>query len=139
MLCSKLGDGVLTIMQISINFPFNYNHKLFYRVGLWIMRWKSSSISVLQIIIKILYTYIKNYFFFILQVVIPSGEGKFVGIVRLSQRMIKLKNVVYIDISEGLTFLPDQLHLDTKSAVRIGQELANSFLSNFNRWNWSSY
>ncbi|KAG7941837.1 hypothetical protein I3843_16G067300 [Carya illinoinensis] len=66
----------------------------------------------------------------IILVVISAGEGNFLRNVRDAQLNINLKNVVRVD-AMGLTLLPDHLHLDTKSAVSIGQELADSFLNNF--------
>ncbi|XP_040998116.1 probable carbohydrate esterase At4g34215 [Juglans microcarpa x Juglans regia] len=66
----------------------------------------------------------------ILLVVICSGEGNFLSNVRDAQLNINLKNVVHVD-SLGSTLLADHLHLDTNSAVRIGQKLADSFLNNF--------
>ncbi|KAG7941840.1 hypothetical protein I3843_16G067600 [Carya illinoinensis] len=66
----------------------------------------------------------------IILVVISAGEGNFLRNVRDAQLNINLKNVVRVD-AMGLTLLPDHLHLDTKSAVSIGQELADSFLHNF--------
>ncbi|XP_042964641.1 probable carbohydrate esterase At4g34215 [Carya illinoinensis] len=66
----------------------------------------------------------------IILVLISVGEGNFLRNVRDAQVNINLKNVVRID-AMGLTLLPDHLHLDTKSAVSIGQKLANSFLNNF--------
>ncbi|KAG2663581.1 hypothetical protein I3760_16G038400 [Carya illinoinensis] len=66
----------------------------------------------------------------IILVVISAGEGNFLRNVRDAQLSINLKNVVHVD-AMGLTLLPDRLHLDTKSAVNIGQKLADSFLNNF--------
>ncbi|KAF5444887.1 hypothetical protein F2P56_033979 [Juglans regia] len=66
----------------------------------------------------------------ILMVIVSSGQGKFLKLVRYAQLRINLKNVVHVD-SMGSTFLADHLHLDTKSAVRIGQKLSESFLHNF--------
>ncbi|XP_040998113.1 probable carbohydrate esterase At4g34215 [Juglans microcarpa x Juglans regia] len=66
----------------------------------------------------------------ILMIVVSTGEGKFLRSVRDAQLNINLKNVVRVD-SMGSTYLVGDLHLDTKSAVRIGQKLADNFLYNF--------
>ncbi|XP_042964539.1 probable carbohydrate esterase At4g34215 [Carya illinoinensis] len=61
---------------------------------------------------------------------VSTGDGKFLRSVRDAQLNIKLKNVVHVDFV-GSTFLADHLHLDTKSTVRIGQKLADSFYTSF--------
>ncbi|XP_040998107.1 probable carbohydrate esterase At4g34215 [Juglans microcarpa x Juglans regia] len=60
-------------------------------------------------------------------VVISSGEGEFLTSVRDAQLNINLSNFNSVD-SVGSSFIADHLHLDTRSAVRIGQKLADSFL-----------
>ncbi|XP_042508586.1 probable carbohydrate esterase At4g34215 [Macadamia integrifolia] len=64
----------------------------------------------------------------IIQVVLASGMGPFVGIVRRGQLGIDQPNVVSVD-AMGLPLEEDGLHLTTAAQVRLGQMLANAFLN----------
>ncbi|KAG6672304.1 hypothetical protein I3842_16G051400 [Carya illinoinensis] len=66
----------------------------------------------------------------IIMVVIASAEGNYMNAVRNAEMSIKLKNVLIVD-AMGSTFIQDQKHLDTVSQIRLGQKLADKFLSSF--------
>ncbi|XP_051139676.1 probable carbohydrate esterase At4g34215 [Andrographis paniculata] len=61
------------------------------------------------------------------QVLLASGEGLYVDIVRKAQQDIDLPNVRSVD-AMGLELDPDALHLTTASQVRLGRKLADAFL-----------
>lgn len=62
------------------------------------------------------------------QVAITSGQGPYVDTVRKAQLGIKLPKVSCVD-AKGLPLLQDKLHLSTLGQVRLGQMLADAFLT----------
>lgn len=66
--------------------------------------------------------------FWLLQVAIASGEGRFVDSVRKAQLGINLPFVKCVD-AKGLRLKDDHLHLTTMSEVHLGIKLAHAFLS----------
>lgn len=64
----------------------------------------------------------------VIQVVIASGEGKYVGLVRAAQKGAKLENLFYVD-AEGLQLEHDNLHLTTQSQVMLGNMLASAYFN----------
>ncbi|GMY28723.1 probable carbohydrate esterase At4g34215 [Fagus crenata] len=67
----------------------------------------------------------------IFQVALASGyHADLIKTVREAQLGLSLANVKTID-AWGLPLEPDGLHLNTESAVRLGQMLADTFLSSF--------
>jgi hypothetical protein len=68
---------------------------------------------------------------FWMQVALASGyHADLIKTVREAQLGLSLANVKTID-AWGLPLEPDGLHLNTESAVRLGQMLADTFLSSF--------
>ncbi|CAH9075944.1 unnamed protein product [Cuscuta epithymum] len=66
----------------------------------------------------------------IVQVAIASGDEKYIGEVRKSQKMINLPNVVCVD-ALGLQLKDDKLHLTTEAQVQLGKMLAEAYLTHF--------
>lgn len=64
----------------------------------------------------------------VIQVLLASGDGKFVEVVRAGQRGVKLGNVKMVD-AKGLRLEQDHLHLTTISQVHLGIKLARAFHS----------
>ncbi|XP_043711900.1 probable carbohydrate esterase At4g34215 [Telopea speciosissima] len=64
----------------------------------------------------------------VIQVVLASGMGPFIGTVREAQLGIHLPNVMCVD-AMGLPIEPDGLHLTTEAQVRLGQMLAAAYLN----------
>ncbi|XP_072960389.1 probable carbohydrate esterase At4g34215 isoform X2 [Typha angustifolia] len=64
----------------------------------------------------------------VIQVAIASGEGPFIDIVREAQKGIKLPNVRCVD-AKGLALEADHLHLTTHAQVKLGEMLAESYLT----------
>ncbi|KAI3664297.1 hypothetical protein L1987_70827 [Smallanthus sonchifolius] len=66
----------------------------------------------------------------IIQVVIASGDGKYVEMVREAQKAIDMPNVVCVD-AKGLELKEDHLHLTTEAQVQLGHMLADAYLAHF--------
>ncbi|PPS07560.1 hypothetical protein GOBAR_AA13086 [Gossypium barbadense] len=63
----------------------------------------------------------------IFQVVLASGQGRYIEEVREAQLKLELPYVENVD-AKGLPLEPDGLHLTTPSQVRLGDMLAHAFL-----------
>ncbi|KAG6400319.1 hypothetical protein SASPL_137145 [Salvia splendens] len=63
----------------------------------------------------------------VVQVIIMSGDGKFVEEMRENQRAIKVENLKQVD-SKGLELKTDNVHLSTAGEIKLGQMLADAFL-----------
>ncbi|KAJ8526492.1 hypothetical protein K7X08_028969 [Anisodus acutangulus] len=64
----------------------------------------------------------------VLHVPRPWFKGKFADIVRQAQIEVELPNVVKVD-AKGLPLNPDGIHLTTAAQIRVGNMLADAFLS----------
>lgn len=64
------------------------------------------------------------------QVVLASGDSKYLERVREAQKEIDIPNVVCVD-AKGLPLKDDHLHLTTAAQVKLGQMLADAYLANF--------
>ncbi|KAK4337889.1 hypothetical protein RND71_042376 [Anisodus tanguticus] len=64
----------------------------------------------------------------VLHVPRPWFKGKFADIVRQAQIEVELSNVVKVD-AKGLPLNPDGIHLTTAAQIRVGNMLADAFLS----------
>uniref|UniRef100_J3LWE8 Sialate O-acetylesterase domain-containing protein n=2 Tax=Oryza brachyantha TaxID=4533 RepID=J3LWE8_ORYBR len=65
-----------------------------------------------------------------IQVALASGNKKNIEKVREAQLGINLPNVVTVD-AIGLSLNEDHLHLTTESQVKLGEMLAQAYMSNF--------
>uniref|UniRef100_A0A0E0DBL2 Sialate O-acetylesterase domain-containing protein n=1 Tax=Oryza meridionalis TaxID=40149 RepID=A0A0E0DBL2_9ORYZ len=65
-----------------------------------------------------------------IQVALASGNKKNIEKVRKAQLGINLPNVVTVD-AFGLSLNEDHLHLTTESQVKLGEMLAQAYMSNF--------
>ncbi|XP_020572171.1 probable carbohydrate esterase At4g34215 [Phalaenopsis equestris] len=63
-----------------------------------------------------------------IQVALATGQGKYIDMVRKAQKGIRLHNVLCVD-AKGLPIGPDYVHLTTQAQVRLGQMLADAYLS----------
>lgn len=63
----------------------------------------------------------------VVQVIVTSGDGKFVKEIRESQQAINVANLKQVD-SQGLPLQGDHVHLTTESAIKVGHMLADAFL-----------
>lgn len=66
----------------------------------------------------------------IIQVAIASGDEKYIEKIREAQKAIDLPNVVCVD-AMGLQLKKDNLHLTTEAQVKLGQMLADAYLTHF--------
>lgn len=66
----------------------------------------------------------------IIQVAIASGDEKYIEKIREAQKAIDLPNVVCVD-AMGLQLKGDNLHLTTESQIKLGQMLADAYLTHF--------
>ncbi|CAN4099127.1 unnamed protein product [Withania somnifera] len=66
----------------------------------------------------------------IIQVAIASGDEKYIEKIREAQKTIDLPNVVCVD-AMGLQLKKDNLHLTTEAQVKLGQMLADAYLTHF--------
>ncbi|CAN1276680.1 Probable carbohydrate esterase At4g34215 [Linum perenne] len=66
----------------------------------------------------------------VVQMVITSGDGKYVEHVREAQLGANIENLVRVD-AQGLKLNPDNLHLTTESQVKLGHMMADAYITNF--------
>ncbi|CAI0445785.1 unnamed protein product [Linum tenue] len=66
----------------------------------------------------------------VIQVALASGDHKYLEKVREAQLCMKMTNLVCVD-AKGLKLKEDNLHLCTEAQVKLGQMLADAYLSNF--------
>ncbi|MQL78943.1 hypothetical protein Taro_011365 [Colocasia esculenta] len=62
----------------------------------------------------------------VIQVLLASGQGRFLETVREAQRGVRLPNVAWVD-AKGLPLEADQLHLSTPGEVMLGEMLAAAY------------